>query len=884
MRRFLRNSIITGLFICLSSVLMNAQHIATEKRISIHLQNASFPEFIMKLTEASGTGFSYNPDKIDLQKKINIHATELNMHEILQLVLPEMELEYLLIEEKIVIRKMKDKPAGSIVLPEKKMIILSGFIRDAASGEALIGASVSVPGTSTGTICNEYGFYSLRLEEGQYEIACSFIGYHKKIKSLTLFSNSRISVELNRQPTVIEEVKINAYEQSKLIIRNQTSEDVIRSESISDMPDFMGEPDVIKSLQTLPGIKFYGDGSTLFYVRGGNRDQNLILIDEAVLYNPSHLLGIFSSLSPGAINSMKIFKGDIPAEYGGRLSSLIDIKTKEGNNKELKFSGNTGFFATSINLEGPFKKNRSSYFVSARRSQLKWIFRKAAPNLEDLYFSDVNIKLNFRLNDYNRIFFTTYAGKDKFINGGNSSSSGIQWENAATTMRWNHIFNERFFLNTSLTGSRFDYDFITALQQGEMWNSYISNLALKSDFAWYRSPGNTVKFGILLGRHYFNPGNFESSVNPNTGVPKVPSRNTRERAIYFSNENEFSEALSIRYGLRLSGWSNVGEAYEVVYNDERIPVDTSFYPEGTRYNRYIAGEPRVSLRLILSPRSSIKAAYSRTSQFVNLLSNSISPFTSMEVWLPASLNIKPQIANQLVGGYHHLFDQEIFSFSAEVFYKKMKNQIGYSEHAQMLFNPFIESELRFGESISYGLELMVSKSKGNLTGWLAYTLSKTSMQFEEINKGKSFPASYDRPHDLSIVGQFRARPRWNLSASWIIMSGGAYTSPTGFYVYNNYQVPVYDQKNNSRLPVYHRLDLATELQLNKAGARSEHNLKFSLYNAYGRKNPIAINFNKISDENETILVPANHANLPELVNSMTYLFTIVPSLSYNFSF
>jgi len=882
MRKTLRIIGLKLLILLLSIPLVKAQEDPLQKIISIKLQNVSFPSALEKMTAATGSGFSYNPDKIDKDARVSVQAENQAFYEVLTSILSSLELDYRVIENTIVIKQAKKKKLHEE--PINRHFSLSGFVYDNSTGEVLIAAVVALPGTSTGTITNEYGFYSLLLPEGSHEIAYSYLGYSPVEKNISLHNDTRISLELDPEARQLEEVQIVAEVESDRIVKAQTSEMVMQSSAISDMPGFMGEPDVIKSLQTLPGIKFYGDGSTLFYVRGGNRDQNLILVDEAVIYNPAHLLGLFSSFSPGSINSLKIYKGDIPAEYGGRLSSLLDIKTKEGNKKKTGFSGNTGFFATSLNLEGPFSKNKSSYFLSVRRSQLKWLFAKSAPELEDLYFSDVNLKLNFRLNNHNRLLFSTYAGRDKYLNGNSNNSSGIQWENVATTLRLNHLFSEKLFSNTSITGSRYDYDFITSRQRSEMWNSHISNVALKSDFTWYRSPETTMKWGFLLGRHNYNPGNFESGVNPNTGVAKVPVRNTSEQALYFSSEQKVSDRISLRYGARLSGWGNLGEAIEVVYDADHVVVDTSFFPSGEKYNQYLILEPRFSMNLLLSEDFSLKTAYSRTSQFVNLLSNSISPFTSMEIWLPASLNIKPQIADQIVIGGMFLFGKSGYSLSVEGFYKKMLNQIEYSDHAQMLFNPFIEGELRFGTSKAKGIEVMLSKTSGLLTGWLAYTLSSTRMLIPEINEGREFPASYDRPHDLSVVMQYQIRPRWQVSANWILMTGGAYTAPVGYYYYNDYQLPLYDRKNNERMPVYHRLDVSTELQLNKPGARSEHKLKFSLFNAYGRKNPVAINYNKVVEDANTIYVPMNHAHLPELQNTMTYLFRAVPSFSYSFSF
>ncbi|MCB8998519.1 MAG: TonB-dependent receptor [Bacteroidales bacterium] len=875
------------IFFFLLSFILTAgiygQDAKLQKKINISLKEVSLPEALQELSLKTGASFSYNPDRIDSLKLITISAHDMSLQEILNRILPEMDLEYLVVEGKIVLKKSRNKSGQTQEVSEKRLFTLSGFMKDQSSGEVLIGGSVSLPGMPTGCTSNEYGFYSMQLPEGEYEILYSYLGYQPLIQTIVLQSDYRISVELKTKARDIEEVKIISTIEDEATAATQTSQSNLRAKSIRRMPEFMGETDVIKSLQTIPGIKFYGEGSTLFYVRGGNRDQNLILVDEAVLYNPSHLLGLFSSLSPGAINSVKVYKGDIPAEYGGRLSSLVDIKTREGNLKDIHLQANTGLFATSISAEGPIAKNKSSYFFSVRRSQLKWILRNSAPDLKDLYFSDLNFKFNFRLNDNNRIFFSTYAGKDKYLNQGNGNTNGIQWENVAGTLRWNHIFNERLFSNTSFTGSRYDYDFITSSERAEMWNSHISNFNLKSDFSFYQSPSSTLKFGVLLGNHYYNPGNFQSGINADPGLPRVSPRNTREQALYISSEQEINEKISLRIGFRFSGWANVGEAYEILYRNH-VPFDTAYFPKGNTYNRFLIPEPRISFRFWLRKNSSFKTSFSHTSQFENLLSNSISPFTSLEVWLPASTNIKPQISDQFVISFQQNFENIHCSLTAEAFYKKMQNQIDYIDHAKMLFNPFIEAELRFGTTRSQGIELMFSKTAGPLQGWLAYTLSSTFMDFPDLNQGRPYRASYDRPNDLSIVMQYQIKPRWQISGNWIIMSGGRYSSPTGFYTYDNYLLPIYEEKNNAKLPVYHRLDVSSEFILSKESRKLEHILKFSLFNAYGHKNPFAINYNKIASDPNIYKNPTDHSSLPDPVFTMRYLFRVVPSFSYSISF
>jgi hypothetical protein len=750
----------------------------------------------------------------------------------------------------------------------------------------LIGATVYVAELEKGTISNEFGFYSLTLPQGTYSIRFSYIGYQTIRWQADLLADQVIDMKLGLEPSKLEEVRIVKIDDEVDLAQIRTGNVNLEPKAVEQMPAFLGEQDVIKSLDAIPGITLQGDGSTLFFVRGGNKDQNLILIDDAPIYNPAHFLGIFSTFIPDAIKDINIYKGDIPAEFGGRLSSLIDVRTKDGDLNKTIVNGGLGLATAKIAVEGPFSKGKSSYFVSGRTSYIKWYVQQYIPSMERFYFTDLNVKFNFRLSTKDRLYLSGYAGRDYFILGtSNGNGSGISWQNLAGTIRWNHLFSDKLFSNTTLYSSKYDYNFIHNVTDNDFWNSHIANLSLKSDFTWFANPDITLRFGAKVTRHNFNPGNFVLNSNPGyDDIPVVHPRIAREWALYISNNHAITRRLSLRYGLRLVIWQNMGEATEYVYDRFYQPIDTLTYAAGEIYNTYRQFEPRFGLTYQVGRSTSFKGSYSRTAQYLQLVTNSISPFTTLEVYLPAAPNIQPQMADQYSIGFFQKFRKAQLDLSIEAYTKKMQNQIDYKDHAYMLLNPHIEQELRFGTGEAYGFEVMLKKYQGRLNGWIGYSWSRSWRHIEDINNNERYRAAWDRPHDLSFYLSYNISDRWSASLNWIYMTGFAFSSPTSFYKYNGYSVPIYEKKNNDRLPDYHRLDISTEFQLNRRPRRYSHKIRLTLFNLYNRTNPIAINFNKTLYPNGEPVVPGKVYPSPELFATQKYLYGLVPAINYIFTF
>jgi len=651
------------------------------------------------------------------------------------------------------------------------------------------------------------------------------------------------------------------------------------------MPAFFGEYDVIKSLETIPGINLFGDGSTFFFVRGGNRDQNLVMLDDAPLFNPSHLLGLFSTIIPEAVKDIKVYKGPFPANVGGRLSSVIDIRTRDGNMKEIKTEGSLGLISAKASVEGPVKKDRSSFFLSARRSWFDWFFRQQNPLLDKLRFFDLNGKYNLIVNQNNRLFISGYAGRDIFRQGQSTgNSSGLAWQNLSGSIRWYHILRPDFFMNTTLSASSYDYDLYTSFEDRISWHSHISNINLKSDLSWFLSSHSTLRAGTWIGGFNFNPGNltYRGQIAGWTGT-LVPIRNTISYGTYIRHETTLGKIM-FDYGLRFSGWANIGATWENRYDEQHRVTKTVYYPAGKFYHNRMALEPRVAVRLNAGKNRIFEAGYSLTTQFMQMISNSVSPFTSFEVWLPSGPSLAPQKAHQLDIGYRKLWTPKGYSFKVQGWLKEMLNQIDYNDHARLLLNSALEGELRSGTATGAGLEITIAKTKGRLTGQAGYAFSHVTLYIPELNNANPYPVYYDRPHSFSLLLHYNIHTRWEASAQWLIQSGSPFSAPTSFYDYRGYSVPYYEAKNNDRLPPYHRLDLSVTFHLNRHPGKFEHDLSFSLFNFYGRKNPWEINYNKIILENRQLTVPVNYYRQPNLVTTQIYIFQTIPSIHYHFKF
>jgi outer membrane receptor for ferrienterochelin and colicin len=840
--------------------------------ISVSVDKVPLEVLLDQIANQASLTLAFNSKKIDLQAPITFSSNEEDLHIVLDKLGEMTSLSFKIVEKQIIIKN--NKPKKSTESPSK--FTFSGYIKDANSGEALIGATIYVDSLKIGSVSNAYGFYSLTLPKGIYEVSCSFIGYEPAHLGIDVQIDQQMSFDLKVKESILEEIVVLAAP-PKAVEEIQLSKTNLRPTTVASMPALFGEMDVIKSLANIPGIKFQSDGSTFFYVRGGNRDQNLILQDEAVIYNPTHLLGLFSTIIPDATKSIEVYKGEVPANYGGKLSSVIDIHTKNGNNQQFELWGNVGLISTKLGIEGPFKKGKSSYLLAGRLSRIQWFAQVVNPDIDKLQFSDLTGKVNFQLNPSNNIYGSFYLGGDEFT----ANNNGISWQNQAGTIRWNNIINDKLFANTTFSASNYEYFFRTNIEQGEFWRSKISYVGVKTDFSYFVSPDNILSFGLGINGQNFNPGNYESPIN---SAPPVSIKNTLELTLYANQEVKLTPKLGLNYGLRFTSFSNLGESFEFVFDENHQPIDTLFFESGQLYNTYNRFEPRATISYTFNEKNSIKASYARNVQNIHLISNTISPFNSIEVWMPSSLNILPETANQYTVGYFHYLEQLDLSLSIEGYYKKMMHQIGYENHANTLLNPAVEGELRFGEAKAYGLEFMAKKEAGRLNGWLGYSYARVKRNFAELNNGRTYNAFSDRPNEVNIVLNFMATLRWSIGLNWLFTSGAPFSSPTSFFNYDGQEVPIYANKHNSRLPNYHRMDIGATFKLNKNLAkRYQHALTFSIYNLYGRKNPVFINFNKVQTGSDQFKIPAN-LFVDNRTTSSTYLISFMPSISYNFRF
>jgi len=861
-----------------------------DQKISMDVENTPLGEVLRQISEKGDIQFSYSSQIISTNQEISFKCTNKSVKDVLNEILGSRGIDWLEVENQVVLKlriteRQAENPTLSRAIP---VHAISGYVYDSLTGEALIGANVMVKKLVKGTTSNEYGFYSLSLPEGVAEIEFSYLGFRGETYLLNLVKDTLISPDLREVSFGMREVVISARDNEQLPAVNQPGDFNFSGATLDRLPGFAGDVDVLKALQLLPGIRSFGDGSSLYYVRGGNNDQNLLMIDEAPIYNPSHLFGFYSVLAPDAINDMEIYKGDFPARYGGRASSVINITAREGNMKRISFGGNIGPYASSLTLEGPIVKDKASFIVSGRLSTLNWLnYLVDNSGSFDLYFFDINAKINVKPTRKDRIFLTFFTGRDQFNRFTNSvyQTYGISWDNLAATLRWNHLFNPKLFSNTTLNYSSYDYSLYLSSDRKSYWQSSIGNLTLKSDVTWFLNPANTLHAGFAISRYQSNPGNItQQEDEEQLEIREVPKYTSMEYLLYLSNEQKIGNRFSLNYGIRLPVWQNFGPTSVYFFDPNYTVIDTVTVGKNISYDIFFSPEPRLSIGFALNKVSSLKASYSRTTQFMQLLSNATGPFTSLEVWAPAGPNIQPLKTDQVTMGYFLKFASSTFFFSAEAFYKNFRNHIDYTNHANLLYNPLLEGELRFGKAWSYGLEMLLQKPAGKLSGWVGYTWSRAMTETQGVNGGDPYPASFDSPHNLSIFVSYDTRKRWSFSANWVFMTGNPITSPIGFYEFNGYEVPLYGEKNNDRLPNYHRLDLSVVYRLNKPESQFRHTLSVTLYNAYGRANPFSVSFNKYQDDQGNFVVPSNLEGDYELVPTMISVAGIIPSINYQFKF
>nr|WP_317130244.1 TonB-dependent receptor [Pedobacter duraquae] len=749
---------------------------------------------------------------------------------------------------------------------------VSGIVKDNTTGETLIGANVKLQQLDQmGTSTNAYGFYSITAPPGKYALQVSSVGYQSFTRVIELAKNLQIQVTLSAANDLEEVVITGGNKKDQNISNPQMGLEKLNMAQINNVPVLFGERDVIKTIQLMPGVKSGGEGNTGFYVRGGASDQNLILLDEAIVYNASHLFGFFSTFNSDAIKDVTLYKGGMPAQYGGRLSSALDISMLDGNSKAFGVQGGIGLIASRLKVEGPLVNGKGSFMLSGRRTYADAFLKLSSDTSlknASLYFYDVNAKANYHFDDRNAIYFSGYLGKDVL---GLRNLFGTDWGNKTGTLRFNHIFSDKLFSNTSVIYS--DYKFAAqSFSRGNEFKvvSSIRDFNVKEDLQYYISNSHTVRFGVNGISHRITPGEVTAAANSSFNAKTLPERQGLEGAAYVSDDWRIGSKLNILYGLRLSLFNLNGPGTFNTYDDTGNILTATDYNSGDLVQQYLTLEPRLSLSYTINPANSIKAAYSRNTQNIHLLSNSNASSPS-DLYVMSSNNIKPEIADQVSAGYFRNFKDNTYEFSAEVYYKWLQNQIDYKNGAQIQANENVESQLVYGDGRAYGLELFVKKRTGRFNGWVGYTLSKTERRFDAINNGNYFPARQDRTHDVSLVGIYQLTKRWNLSASFIYGTGNAVTYPAGKYQLNGVTRFYYDSRNSSRMPPTHRLDLGATLE-GKMHKRFHSSWTFGLYNAYNHKNPYVINFqNRKDDPTRTEAV-------------QTSLFGVIPSVTYNFKF
>lgn len=758
---------------------------------------------------------------------------------------------------------------SSMLLIAQDKFTISGHVTDESSGEELIGATIYIEELESGGVTNVYGFYSITIPKGNYNIRYSYIGYKSNNITIELNSSQSHDIELKSQDETLNEVVIKGEADNENI--RSTDMGVVKMDikEIKKIPVLFGEQDIIKILTLMPGVSSGGEGKGGFYVRGGNTDQNLILLDEAPVYNASHLLGFFSVFNSDAIKDMKLYKAGIPAKFGGRLSSVLDVHMKDGNQKKYSVSGGLGLISSRLTVEGPIVKDKGSFIVSGRRTYADILYGLMDPEFRgmDLFFYDLNAKANYKIGENDRIFISGYFGQDKL----GTDNFGFNWGNQTGTMRWNHLFNSRLFSNTSFIYSSYSYKIRINQSNTEFQiTSGIEDYHFKQDFTYFLNTNNTLKFGLDVIHHTFKPGELVSEGELSINNIIIDKKYAFESGLYISNEQKLGARIMLDYGVRLSIFNEIGPGSVFQYDQDGEIISEENYQKGDIISSYVVPEPRFSMSYLLNEKSSLKASYQRNAQYIHLLSASTSD-NPTDVWVPSSSLIKPEKANQYSVGYFRNFIDNTFETYIEVYYKDMSDLVDYKDGSNVLLNEHVEADLVFGKGRSYGLELLFKKRVGSFTGWVGYTLSKTENKFDAINNGNWFSARQDRTNDISIVGMYKINERISVSATWLYYTGDAVTMPSGQYLIDGNIVPLYTERNGYRMPNYHRLDLGLTLK-GKETNKFKSSWNFSIYNAYARENAYSISFS----ESETN---------PGVMESVQFsLFSIVPSVTWNFKF
>jgi len=847
-------------------------------KITLQLNHASMTEALRAIESKTPFKFLARAEDVEPLQDITLAVKDQPVADVLPTLFKGRHLQYKQVGVNIILKKATSNNEG----PDNAMPIkfkppakfaVSGTIRSAGTGETVLGATIHIEEPSTGTVTNEYGFYSLTVPAGgSYRMTVSAVGFKTQNVEFTLAADLVENIKMEEEVKDLQQVTVTATSSSRSLQSPQMGLEKLNIREANKIPVIFGEKDILKTIQLLPGIKSAGDGNSGFYVRGGAADQNLILLDEAVVYNPSHLLGFFSTFNSDAIKNIDVYKGGMPAQYGGRLSSVVDVKMNDGNNKAYNFNGGIGLISSRLTAEGPIQPDKSSFLVSGRRTYADLFLKLSSDsnvNKSRLYFYDLNAKANYIFGDKDRLYLSGYFGRDVLAQG---NTVGINWGNTTATLRWNHLFNTRLFSNTSLIYSNYDYK-IHINQDGDNFDifSQIRDWNWKEALQWYVSSKNTVSVGLDAIFHTIRPGEITANGN-DAGINSVAlqRRYSLENAVYATDTWKASDRFSLTYGIRVSAFSVLGKGDYYDFNANGQVIDTLHYRSGQVVKTYVNPEPRIAASFQLDPTTSIKASYVRNTQNLHLISNSTTN-SPTDKWVANTNVIKPEISDQWALGYYKNLAENKYELTVETYYKTLQHQIDYRNGANIFTNHPIESELLFGRGRAYGIEWLLRKKTGRLTGWISYTLSKTERQIDGINNDRWYNARQDRTHDIAIVAVYEINKKWSFSADWVFYTGDAVTFPNGKYQVGGDVYFYYTNRNAYRMPNYHRLDFSFTKQLKKT-RRFSSELVFGVYNAYGRKNAYQIDFRQGKTD----------PNITEAVQ--TSLFSFVPSISYNFKF
>jgi hypothetical protein len=845
--------------------------------ISLELQNATLEEVFNKIEQATPFKFNYRTDDIKSIKGINYNRRQVTVKKALDDLLAGTSLQYEQVQHSILVKRNKTQAAHSVTI--------FGFVKSALTGETLIGATILVADTkSYSTITNAYGFYSVTVPAGAYNISCSYIGYRNVEQVIDCRQTFQNNIELPvKEENNLQTVTVSTNTKKSNTRKPITGNHHLSIAEIKKMAMVGGEPDVLKSLQFLPGIQTSNEGTTNLSVRGGSYDQNLILLDEAPVYNPSHTLGFFSAFNTDALKDVSIYKGVFPAQYGGRLSSVIDIRMKEGNNRKHVVTGGIGYLASRLTWEGPIKKDRSSFMLSGRYSDIGMLLNmqpvarlfKINTEKSRMSYYDLNVKFNTILGKKDRLYLSAYTGHDNFFMRLIEHSNGMKWGNTTVTARWNHVFSPGLFANTSLLYSKYDYSYLTIEDTRDFsWKARLQEVTGKTDVDWMINANNYVKFGMGVTLQNVLPGKvipFESN-SASKGV-SLNDRSSAQLFAYISNEQKITKHILLSYGLRATSFAALGDALVYRYNaDTTDVIDSTWYPKGKIIKSYFGVEPRITAAILLSGTTSLKASYGRNYQYQHLLSNS-SVGLPTDIWLPSDTYFKPQYTDQFAAGIYKTFHNEDWEASLELYYRRSYNIIDFRDNAEVFMNTRVETQILPGKAKGYGAEWLLKKNKGTSTGWISYTWSKALRQINGINNNEWYPPTYDHRHNISLVFNQQINQRLSVSGNWIYRSGGRTTIPLGTYAFNGFWYVHYGTRNGYTLPACHRLDVNVAWQSKLKPQRKWHGeWVFSIYNVYNRENVFSLYVSQQWDSQRYAKA------------SKVYLVGVLPSVTYNFKF